>query len=760
MVTEARYPNQGSNISSPSWSKATSVSVHESTTGGLSTCTIYNAALTQPAGAYVGAIAHVALGQEWVDQTALITASSPGSITFSYLEETSSQVPRAGNRFYISGARVSLDSSGEWFRDPKSGLLYLWDPSNDSPAKHTIEAKARQFGFDLSGDSNITIEGIKLTACTINTDANSTGIIIDHLTGTYISHAIGLGADQQDPWGAKFHPHTTGIILNGIGNLIENSTISYSSGDGVFLGGSNNTVQNCIIHDVDYEAGDEAGISTLGSDEQVIGNTIYNTGRSGMVIRFTTASLISHNVIHNVGMQMTDLGAIYSWGSDGQGTEISYNVIYAVHTGGLGAGGVYLDNGCQNYVIDHNVVWNTDFALKLNAPSWNNLVVNNTFVGTSYGLQSSNNVDMTGTRFFNNIFVNRVMIGAAATQTNNIFQGTDPKFVSTSTNNYQLQATSPAIGAGIVFSPYTDGYLGSKPDIGAYEYGVPAFSSGAVPLPIVSSVPPGAIGATTANNYFSPQTYSAQSGTSFSGDGVKFTGKSSWIEFKGIDLGQGVSQFVAQISHIPTTNQRLYIRIDSSTGTTLGTLAIPGAATSSSVAQTLTTILSSAASGIHNIFIINPDAGFAAELDGFTFISAPTDPNSGSSGTQARIAIAGIDALSYDANKGSEAPSAGGLGYIMAGDWIEYANVDFGTGVSQVTFLIALAAKFAGQKIVLRLDNPTGPTIGTLVTVGTADWFTYANESTAITGASGLHNLYLCMVGTGAIANIQTITFS
>ncbi len=116
----------------------------------------------------------------------------------------------------------------------------------------------------------------------------------------------------------QWHAHSTGIILNGQYNTLQNSTIAFSSGDGVFLGGSFNTVQNCTIHDVDYEAGDEAGITTLGANESILYNTIYNAGRSGIVIRHTTASLILHNIIHNVGMQMTDLGGIYAWGTDGR----------------------------------------------------------------------------------------------------------------------------------------------------------------------------------------------------------------------------------------------------------------------------------------------------------------------------------------------------------------------------------------------------------------------------------------------------------
>jgi hypothetical protein len=500
MVNEARWPNTPddlansssnapANISTPTWATAASVKVTLSTTTALSTVTIYNASLNQPAGTWVGAIAHIEAGQAWVDQVGTITASAPGSITVSYYNETSYQVPQAGNRFYIVGNSVALSSAGEWYRDPVSGNLYLWDPSGDSPAKHTIEAKARDYGFDLSGLSNIDVTNINLFACTINTNAYSSNNVLNGISAQYVSQSIGITPDTLDPWGAQYHPHTTGIILNGTGNVLENSTVAFSSGDGVFLGGSGNTVQNTVIHDADYEAGDEAAITSIGNDETIQYDTIYDTGRSGIDYRYSAGSLITHNVIHTVGLQTTDLGGIYTWGTNGAGTEISYNVIYDIHTGGYGAAGIYLDNTSQNFIIDHNVVFDCDFALKLNPPSWDNLIVNNTFVGTQYALESSGNEDMTGSVLNNNIFVGATMFGPTAIHTNNISSAASADFVNAAQNNYQLAAGSAAINFGTPELPYTANFNGSAPDAGAYEYGSMPFEAGAAAQPFIPPPP-------------------------------------------------------------------------------------------------------------------------------------------------------------------------------------------------------------------------------------------------------------------------------
>jgi hypothetical protein len=55
-------------------------------------------------------------------------------------------------------------------------------------------------------------------------------------------------------------------------------------------------------------------------------------------------------------------------------------------------------------------------------------------------------------------------------------------FAITSTNNdYSLQSGSPAIDAGVEVPGWVEAgsYVGSKPDLGAYEYGKPAWRAGA-----------------------------------------------------------------------------------------------------------------------------------------------------------------------------------------------------------------------------------------------------------------------------------------
>jgi hypothetical protein len=52
-------------------------------------------------------------------------------------------------------------------------------------------------------------------------------------------------------------------------------------------------------------------------------------------------------------------------------------------------------------------------------------------------------------------------------------------FTSVADANFSLKQNSPAIDAGREIPGITDGYIGTAPDAGAYEYGKPVWSAGA-----------------------------------------------------------------------------------------------------------------------------------------------------------------------------------------------------------------------------------------------------------------------------------------
>lgn len=384
MINEARWPNTSLDVSHPTFATASAIATGSAGTGWLfpSTATLSDSALPGGAGAWNGATVHIAAGQGWVVQSGSVLGSSAGSATFSFLHLTSFESPAAGNHFYLTGSFQALDAAGEWYRDPTTARLYVWTPAGDSPARHLIEAKHRQFAFELSGRSYINIQGLHLFAASVDTDAASNHLTLSGLSAQYVSQST----TNPLPWDDNNPPGTSGILLNGSYNVLQNSTIAFSSGNGVSVTGSHDTVQNCVIHDVDYAGGDGAGVHVSGSSQVVQNNTIYNAARDGILCTYSSAGKIVHNTIHDAMLQTTDGGGVYAWGTNGGGTEIAFNTIYNVRSGGYGSAGVYLDNGCSNFVIHDNSVWNTNFNIKVNPPSHNNMIYNS---GPVLGRQSA-----------------------------------------------------------------------------------------------------------------------------------------------------------------------------------------------------------------------------------------------------------------------------------------------------------------------------------------------------------------------------------
>src|SRR4051812_39580270 len=369
MMTEARWPNTTLDVSHPRLATADALSA--TVNGARSKADLRDAALTQPDGYWDGATIHVAPGEAWVTQTGTVTDYSKGRLLYTYQQMNERyEVPEKGDHYYLTGKFQALDSAGEWFRDP-DGSLYLWPPDGDSPTRHTVEAKRRDLAFDLRGRSGVRVDSLSVFAATIATDADSDSITLTGLDARYVSHYSVM------PTGWT-RPDTTGIYLLGTRSVLRDSVISFSAGHGVAVGGSGNRVENVVVHDVGYAGANDAGINVRGPGQVVTRTTVYNAGRCGIKIGYATDLTLTHNLIHDVMLQTTDGGGIYTYGTDAKGSEIAYNVIYNSRSEGFGAVGIYLDNFSSDYVVHHNVVWNADHALKMNPTSRDNQVYNNT----------------------------------------------------------------------------------------------------------------------------------------------------------------------------------------------------------------------------------------------------------------------------------------------------------------------------------------------------------------------------------------------
>jgi len=84
-------------------------------------------------------------------------------------------------------------------------------------------------------------------------------------------------------------------------------------------------------------------------------------------------------------------------------------------------------------------------------------------------------------------------------------------------------------------------------------------------------------------------------------------------------------------------------------------------------------------------------------------------------------------------------------GSITEEELILNKNINFKNGAE--SFEARVASATSGGTIEIRLDGTTGPLVGTCKVEGTGGWQTWATVTCDISGASGVHDLYLVFKG-------------
>jgi hypothetical protein len=466
MMVEARWPNlpwdpdKGFDLLEGPFANATSMA-------GSTTVSIPTA--TQAEGFWTNATIWAEIGDRWTSQNATVTASSPGGVTIS--GKSNPWFPDSDAIFgdqgfvYLTGVRAALDSPGEWFSD--GGTLYLMTVDRSNPTSHLVEARTNRLLVDLSMKSFIVLQGINGYAGTM--DVTGTDCTIEGGTFRYVTHDFGEGYATRG-----------GIKVGGSNNLIQRCVVDTSSGNGIDLGGTHNTLRDCTVQNVNYHGDYSAGVNFSGDSNVLEHSTISHAGRA-LVGPNGTKQTIRYNDFSRALRLTQDGGAFYSWGVDSQGTVIAYNWVHDIlPSPGAPAPytGVYLDDGCHNYVVHHNVIWNCKEGMRLGHihPASGHRVYNNTMWQNPTVMAQHGSDTFTDVLTWNNL--------ADADQ----FVGTDlqrnlatksPRFVDQATNDFRLQTGSPAIDYGNVIQGITDGYQGAAPDVGAYESGGDSWTAGA-----------------------------------------------------------------------------------------------------------------------------------------------------------------------------------------------------------------------------------------------------------------------------------------
>ncbi|MEK9150015.1 MAG: right-handed parallel beta-helix repeat-containing protein, partial [Candidatus Desantisbacteria bacterium] len=336
----------------------------------------------------------------------------------------------------------------------------------------------------IEGKSYIKVSGIRIINagpysgnCGILID-NSDNIIIDK-NYTYNSVSSGIGVwnsnniiiDGNEVELACNDGRQECITVGGTSSAFEvkNNHVHHggpgtNGGEGIVIKdfSNNGKVYNNHVHDlnrlgiyIDAEAGNTDNI-------EVFQNIVHDCANDGLTLASEQGGLLSNinvynNIIYNnklVGINITPNGTATN--PPMQNLKIINNTIYNNGTGTWGGGIAAGNPNITGLVIRNNVVSQ-------------NLIFQIAIEGTVTNLSVDHNLIDGYREYIDEIYGSDSVTG-------------DPKFVDTSTLNFHLQASSPAIDKGTsTDAPSTDFDANPRPqdagyDIGAYEFqGTPTY---------------------------------------------------------------------------------------------------------------------------------------------------------------------------------------------------------------------------------------------------------------------------------------------
>lgn len=339
----------------------------------------------------------------WVAQNGIVESSDS---YYANIKPNPSFWEKGIGRGYITNNINLLSNNGDWYCDEND--LYIY---SDKPLAN-VEYKAIDVAFDFSGSSFINFNDLNFFSSRIVLDDCNNCCIdscdfkyvneIDFFKGGFVQETPDLNVDSTG----------VGVYLGGNNNIIKNCLVRYSAGSGITVTGNENQVTNCIIKEVDYSGIDCGGIQVTGSGHIISHNTISDTGRFGISHRYLKKGKIVFNKIFDFGYLTDDLGATYCFLTDGEGTEIAYNMFYDGKASRVSVG-VYIDNDSANHHVHNNIIWSVSDAVRVNLTNENAEINNNLFldVEAAMGFWGPDDSKMVNINVYDNVSDDNLLMG-------------------------------------------------------------------------------------------------------------------------------------------------------------------------------------------------------------------------------------------------------------------------------------------------------------------------------------------------------------
>lgn len=361
-------------------------------TAGVNPCTLAESGVD-----FSGAIAVLNL-HHWLTWARPITDHEAGRNWFRYDSQGTEMEKYVA--YYILGL-PALDRPNEWWYDVDTKTVYFCPPDGGDPNTIPISAKVRDYSLRLIDCSHVVIQSLDFFASTFSmTDCQhivvEDGSLLYPSTNRFVLGDYSWFDASSDPDkidGRRANAKDRGNVLTRIVNLqegphrnvIRNCEIAFANSPAIVVNSPGSIVENCYIHDIEWDLNSSGGSGSLpGGDGCIIRrNTIHTAGNSEG-IRPGPGSIVEYNRLWNMGNLQFD-GSAINIGTDAQrGTVVRYNWVHDTHRAGIRFDSTQSRMGSSGF-SHHNVVFNLETrGSKFKGD--HHLLLNNTFYRSYFAI--------------------------------------------------------------------------------------------------------------------------------------------------------------------------------------------------------------------------------------------------------------------------------------------------------------------------------------------------------------------------------------
>ncbi|MFR9652076.1 MAG: right-handed parallel beta-helix repeat-containing protein [Rikenellaceae bacterium] len=452
----------------------------------------------------------------WGTSQSMITSHTAGGDNFEFDPSTvkyrSHKPDIAHMRYYLEGKLELLDCEGEWFFDPKSKMLYLWAEGGVDPSTLSVSGKVQSYAFRGNGCSFVQLRGIDLFGTTF-AFATSSNIAIEDcnlMFPTYSKRMLGNIEDfdvtEMTPPGKKAVEQGD----SGDANFsVINCRFEYMDGPAIVISGKNILFENCLFAVIDYSCvyGDAAALYLNGTENLTFRHNTLHTSGASATLQLTGRSLIEYNDLSKTGYLQNDGSLVQLRVSAADGSIVRHNWLHnsvktAIRTDNVNKPGYPYGVNATAY---RNVSWQTDRGTFFKGDKhfvFNNVCFDNIqrdliissneqINGINHSTITRNNLTNTFSGHQSAPYEKYPVPGTADHNWVGLDKDADIRSQLRDPDNLDFRPRKGAeiIDAGVVIEGKNIDFLGSAPDVGAYEWGakeywIPGFRDVVATVPV------------------------------------------------------------------------------------------------------------------------------------------------------------------------------------------------------------------------------------------------------------------------------------